>query len=281
MEVVRARMLGFCGGVRRAVAMVEDAADQFGTVYTLHEIVHNHHVMERLREKGVVLANSLSEIPDNASVALTAHGAPLATVTALRARGLNLIDATCPIVREAQRTVAENAKSGRFTVIFGDYHHLEVRSLLSQAVVSAVARESTDGLEVPSEGKLALIAQTTKDPDELQAFAEDLIAQLGKATDLIVQDTTCSEPVARYRAARELANQEKVDAMVVVGSPNSANTRNLHAICQGSGKPTFFLESAKDVNASAFVGYTRIGLTAGASTPDWVIDAVEQKFRQL
>ncbi len=279
MEVVRASVLGFCGGVRRAVAMIEDAADRFETIYTLHEIVHNQHVMERLKDKGVILVNSLSEIPEDAAVALTAHGAPLPMIAAIRARKLNLVDATCPIVRDAQRVVAENSKSQRFTFIFGDRHHLEVRSLLSHAGVNAVATESIDGLEFPSEGRLALVGQTTKSPEVLQAFAEKLIARLGTKTDLIVQDTTCPEPVARYRAARELA--AGVDAIVVVGSPNSANTRNLHQVCQESGKPTFFLESAADINGSAFVRYGRIGLTAGASTPEWVIDSVEQGFQQL
>ena len=279
MEVVRASVLGFCGGVRRAVAMVEDAADRLGTVYTLHEIVHNRHVMEQLRERGVILVNSLSEIPEDTSVALTAHGAPLPLIAAIHARELNLIDATCPIVGDAQRVVAENSKLPLFTIIFGDRHHLEVRSLLSQAVGSSVATESMDGLEIPSEERLSLVSQTTKSPEALQAFAQDLIARLGVKTNVIVQDTTCSEPVARYRAANELAAD--VDAIVVVGSPNSANTRNLHAICANSGKPTFFLESAKDIDPSIFHKISYIGLTAGASTPDWVIDAVEQGLRQL
>lgn len=279
MEVVRASVLGFCGGVRRAVAMVEDAAEQFETIYTLHEIVHNQHVMERLRKRGVILVDSLSKIPDDAAVALTAHGAPLPMIAAIRARKLNLVDATCPIVRDAQRVVAENSESRRFTFIFGDRYHLEVRSLLSHAGINAVATESVNELEFPSEGRLALVGQTTKSPEALQAFAEELIARLGTKPDLVVQDTTCLEPVARYRAAREFA--VGVDAIVVVGSSNSANTRNLHQVCQESGKPTCFLESVADIDASAFVGYKRIGLTAGASTPDWVIDSVEQGFQQL
>lgn len=279
MDVIRATVLGFCGGVRRAVAMLEDAATQFGTVYTLHEIVHNQHVMEKLKGVGVVLVSSLSEIPDGATVALTAHGAPLQLIAGIRARELNLIDATCPIVADAQRVVAENAKSNRFTIIFGDSQHLEVRSLLSQASMGAVATESMDGLVIPSEGKLGLVAQTTKSSKALQAFADDLRARVEATADLVVEDTTCPEPVARYHAAQELAAE--VDALVVVGSPTSANTQNLHAVCCESGKPTFFLESAAEIDASAYAAYRRIGLTAGASTPDWVIDSVEKRFQQL
>ncbi len=215
MDIIRASVLGFCGGVRRAVALLENASHQFGTIYTLHEIVHNAHVMDRLREEGVILVDSLSKIPDGATVALTAHGAPLSLIAGIQARHLNLIDATCPIVADAQRRVAENSKSGRFTIIFGDSQHLEVRSLLSHASAGAIAAESMEGLVIPSEGSLSLVAQTTKSPEALQAFACDLRAQLPDKTNLVIQDTTCLEPVARYRAARRLATD--VDAIIVVG----------------------------------------------------------------
>ena len=279
MDVVRASVLGFCGGVRRAVAMVEDAVERFGTLYTLHEIVHNHHVMERLGDKGVILVNSLSDVPDNAAIAITAHGAPQMTIAAIQARGLILIDTTCPIVREAQHVVAGNLKSLRFTVVFGDRDHLEVRGLLSHAVGSAVAAESISDLELPSNSKLAIVGQTTKSPQGLQAFAQDLVARLAGKTEVIVQDTTCLEPVARYRAAHKLAAD--VDAMVVVGSPDSANSRNLLAVCQDSGKLAVFLESAEDIDPAALTEATHVGLTAGASTPDWVIDEVEQRLHEL
>jgi small subunit ribosomal protein S1 len=126
---------------------------------------------------------------------------------------------------------------------------------------------------------LGLVAQTTKSPEALEAFAHDLRTQLSARTDLVVKDTTCPEPVARYRAARELA--QGVEALVVVGSPTSANTRNLHAVCCESGKPTFFVESAANLSAPDFAAFTRIGLTAGASTPDWVIEAVERRLQQM
>ncbi len=280
MNVHRSEVLGFCGGVRRAVAMLEQAAAQCDTVYVLHEVVHNPHVMEQLRDVGVLLVSSLSDIPDGATVALTAHGAPRPLIAGIRARDLHLLDATCPIVADAQRVVAENATSKRFTIIFGDRTHLEVRGLLSQAgSIGAIAAESMDGLIVPSEGQLALVAQTTKSPEALQAFADELRRHLNPKMKLIVHDTTCREPVARYRAAHDLSAQ--VDALVVVGSPTSANTQNLHSVCRETGKPTFFVQSASDIRATDFEGFALIGLTAGASTPDWVIDAVEQALQRL
>jgi 4-hydroxy-3-methylbut-2-enyl diphosphate reductase len=263
------------------VALVEDAVDRYGTVYTLHEIVHNQQVMDRLREKGVRLASSLSDIPEGATVALTAHGAPMPLIAGIRARGLTLVDTTCPIVGDAQRVVADNVASGRFTVIYGDRDHLEVRGLLSQASGSSLATESLDGLEVPFEGKLAVVGQTTKSPEALRVFAKDLIGRLGGNADILVQDTTCLEPVARYHAARRLASRRDIDGMVVVGSSASANTRNLLAVCQESGKPSLFVTSAEDINPAELRGFSRVGLTAGASTPDWCIDAVERELRRL
>jgi (E)-4-hydroxy-3-methyl-but-2-enyl pyrophosphate reductase len=279
MEVIRAEVLGFCGGVRRAVAMIEAAASQAGTIYTLHAIVHNQHVMSRLRASGIIHVAAISQIPDGATVAITAHGAPMPTMAALKARRLTLIDTTCPIVRDAQRVVSENASAARFTIIYGDANHLEVRGLLSHAPEQAVATESLNALELPVGRKLALVSQTTKSPQALQTFAEELRTNLAEDVDLLVQDTTCQEPVARYQAARSLAS--RVDAMVVVGSRDSANTQNLVRICQESRKPTLFAESADDIEPSRIPRARTIGLAAGASTPDWIIDAVEQRLRQL
>ncbi|MBE0634452.1 4-hydroxy-3-methylbut-2-enyl diphosphate reductase [Candidatus Bipolaricaulota bacterium] len=279
MDVIRAEVLGFCGGVRRAVAMIEDAVREAGTIYTLHAIVHNQQVMNRLEASGVIQVASISQTPDDASVAITAHGATKPTIAALQIRGLKLIDTTCPIVRDAQRVLSENATSGRFTIIYGDGNHLEVRGLLSHAPGQAMATQSLNALEVPADRTLAVASQTTKSPEALQAFATNLAAHLSEDVDLLVQDTTCHEPVARYQAARALA--ARVDAMVIVGSRDSANTGNLKRVCQESGTPAYLVESADEIDAS-LVGQARVlGLTAGASTPDWAIDEVERRLQRL
>jgi len=278
MKITRADVLGFCGGVRRAVTMIESAAE-LGPIYALHAIVHNEHVMARLGEQGVILVRSLSEIPDEATVALTAHGATQATLAALQARELSIIDATCPIVRAAQQTVAGNGRSKRFSIIYGDRGHLEVLGLLSRAPGWAVAANHVEGVAFPSRAKLAVLAQTTQSPKCFQAFAEAVSEQIGHDANLLVQDTTCAEPTARYQAAAELS--ERVDVMAVVGSLTSANTRNLYEICRSNGHPAHFIESADNIDPSVFAPYAHIGLTAGASTPDWVIDSVEERLRQL
>ncbi len=279
MDVIRARVLGFCGGVRRAVTLIEGAAERHAPIYTLHAIVHNEHVMRRLVEKGVRLVDSLAQIPDGATVALTAHGAPTATIAALRLRELEILDATCPIVREAQDVVVANANAHRFSIVYGDREHLEVQGLLSRARGLATAAESLEGLEFPTEGRLAILAQTTKSPQALAVFAESIRGFLDPRTDVIVQDTTCAEPTARYTAARELA--ATVDAMVVVGSETSANTRNLFAACCESGHPAHFISSPDAIRPDELAGYARIGLTAGASTPDALIDDIEARLRRL
>ena len=202
---------------------------------------------------------SLSQIPDGATVALTAHGAPTATIGALKSRELTILDATCPIVREAQDVVAANAASKRFTIVYGDAEHLEVRGLLSRSKGLAIASESLNGLEFPAEGRLAIIAQTTKSPDALASFADAVRKHLASTADVVVQDTTCPEPTARYAAARDLS--ATVDAMVVVGSESSANTRNLYAACLESGRPAIFVPSREAIRPSDFASFTRIGLT--------------------
>ena len=282
MNVIRARVLGFCGGVRTAVAKLEQAAEQYGKVYTLHEIVHNEKVTERLKKKHVIHVKSISDIPDGAVVAITAHGAPLSTIAELEERGFPQIDATCFNVRKAQQIVADNAQQGTFTLIYGAREHLEVQGLLSHGAGRAIAAESLDGLTLPSHGTIALCAQTTREPSRFHAFSQQVKAQLDDETRLLLQqETICQETVNRYQAARELSTRADIDVLVVVGSPNSANTAILKSVCEEGGKPTFLLSSADSIDEATFERFTSIGLTAGASTPDEIIDDMESRLRQI
>lgn len=282
MNVIRARVLGFCGGVRTAVAKLEHAAAQYGRVYTLHEIVHNEDVTKRLEEQNVVHVQSMSEIPDDAIVAVTAHGAPISTLAALEARGFKQVDATCPNVRKAQQVVAQNAKQHIFTVIYGTPEHLEVQGLLSHGAGCAVAATGLAGLAFPSAGRIALCAQTTREPGRFRAFAQLLQTQLDDDTRLILQqETICQETVNRYQAARELSARPDIDAIVIVGSANSANTGILQSVCEESGKPAIRVASAMDIEDGAFEQFAVLGLTAGASTPDETIDCVEARLRRI
>jgi len=276
MRVVRVDILGFCHGVRRAVETVEGAAAREGTVYSLGPIVHNEQVIASLASAGVRMATSLDEIPDGATVAITAHGAEAEIFDRIAERGLALIDATCAIVRRAQEAAAEQSAAGRTVVVYGRPSNPEVRGILSRTRGRGMATESPnlDGASI--EPPLALLAQTTADPADFERFAESVRARFSE--EILAIDTTCPETFRRYLAARELA--DRVDAMIVVGSRTSANTNRLAGVCRAVGLPTFHVAAADETDKLELNGFSSIGLTAGASTPGAVIDEVDQRLQR-
>ncbi len=276
MGVVRADVLGFCHGVRRAVDLVGDAAARCGTVYSLGPIVHNEHVVASLASRGVHLVTSLDGMPDGGAVAVTAHGAEAEVLDRIAARGLSLIDATCPIVRRAQEAAVEQSAAGRTVIVCGRPSHPEVRGILSRTEGRGIAAESPDLEGASINPPFALVAQTTVDPADFERFAN--VVRTRFDAEVVALDTTCPETVRRYRAARHLA--ESIDAMVVVGSRTSANTRRLAEVCRAAGPPTFHVASADEIDDLELAGFASIGLTAGASTPDAVIDEVVQRLKQ-
>jgi (E)-4-hydroxy-3-methyl-but-2-enyl pyrophosphate reductase len=277
MNVVRANVLGFCQGVRRAVDKIEAAVSHHDSVYSLGPIVHNERVAARLEGLGVRIVASLDEVPDGGAVAITAHGAEAGLLDRIAQRGLCPVDATCPIVRRAQETAAAQAAAGRFVVLYGQPSHPEVRGILSRTGGRGAATVSDDLDDSGVEPPLALLAQTTADPADFERFAESLRARFGE--DVIAIDTTCPETVRRYQAARELAG--RVDAMVVIGSRTSANTNRLAEVCRADGAPTFHVAAADEIDELELSGFSSIGLTAGASTPDSVVDEVCGRLRSL
>lgn len=276
MHVIRADVLGFCHGVRCAVETVEAAAAREGTVYSLGPVVHNEQVIASLASAGVRMATSLDEIPDGATVAITAHGAEAEIFDRIAERGLALIDTTCAIVRRAQAAAAEQSAAGRIVVVYGRPSNPEVRGILSRAGERGMATESPN-LDGASIGPpLALLAQTTADPADFERFAESV--RLRFSEEVVAVDTTCPETVCRYLAARKLA--DRVDAMIVVGSRTSANTNRLADVCRGVGLPTFHVAAADEIDDLELSGFSSIGLTAGASTPSAVIDEVDRRLQR-
>ncbi len=180
MRVVRAEVLGFCHGVRRAVERVEAAAARYGTVHSLGPVVHNEHVTARLADVGVRIVRSLDEVPDGGAVAITAHGAEAEIVDRIAERGLSLIDATCPIVRRAQEAAAEGAGAGRTVIVYGDPAHPEVRGILSRTGGRGVAFESADFKDASIEPPLAILAQTTADPAGFERFVDAVRGRLDR-----------------------------------------------------------------------------------------------------
>ncbi len=277
MTIVRAKVLGFCGGVRRAVQMIENDLCESGPLHTLGAIVHNAHVVDALACKGAEMATSLDEVPPQGTVAITAHGAGEEVYEEIERRDLRLVDTTCPIVRRAQAAAAQLVEEGYSVVLYGEAEHPEVRGILSWTRGQGIATQSPD-VEIPSGQKgIAIISQTTKSPALFAEFAQAMVKRFtGRVPEIRIVDTTCPETGRRYQAAEELA--EGVDVLVVVGSRSSANTRKLAETCRGTGVPTKHIESAQEIEDGWFDRWNRFGVTAGASTPDDVIDDVVRRL---
>jgi (E)-4-hydroxy-3-methyl-but-2-enyl pyrophosphate reductase len=278
-EIVRAKVLGFCGGVRRAVHQIETELDERGPLHTLGAIVHNAHVVDALAREGARMAKSLDEVPAGGTVAITAHGAGEDVVAEIERRGLRLVDTTCPIVRRAQETAARLAEEGYGVVLYGEAAHPEVRGILSWTRGRGIATQSPDVEVPPGPRGVAVISQTTKSPEMFAQFAQALVRRLtGRVPEIRIVDTTCPETGRRYQAAEELARD--VDVLFVVGSRDSANTRKLAETCQATGVRTYSIESADEIEDSWFGEGKRLGVTAGASTPDDVIRDVVRRLER-
>lgn len=279
MQVIKADVLGFCFGVRRAVTMIETELEKNGPLCTLGAIVHNTHVVESLSEKGGRLVHDLDEVLPAEAVAITAHGAGEEVYAAIRERKLRLIDTTCPIVRRAQQTAANLVKEGFFVIVYGEAEHPEVKGILSWTAGRGIATQTPE-VEIPDgTNGVAVIAQTTKNPQQFAQFAERATREFARRVpEIRIVNTTCPETGRRYQAGSELA--KKVDVILVVGSRSSANTRKLAETCSATGVSTHHIESSAEIREDWFTGCKRCGVTAGASTPDKVIEDVVRSLNE-
>jgi len=279
VEIRLATSLGFCFGVRRAIEMVEDAATQKGRIDSLGSIVHNPVVAERLDGRGVGIVRGFEDVSAK-SVAITAHGAGPEVYRRAASAGLAMVDTTCPIVARAQRAARRLVDSGFKVIIYGDADHPEVRGVLAwtrgRGVVLAHA---DDAVEIPRR-KVALLSQTTKSQQMFTDFVARFLAlHIDRINEVRVINTTCPETEDRYEAARQLARE--VDLMVVIGGRNSANTAKLAGTCRGAGVETRQIEREDEIVPAWLRGKRRIGVTAGASTPDESVQAVVRRLREL
>ncbi len=280
--VIRARVYGFCMGVRRAMETATDAAEKrSGAVYTLGPLIHNPTALEGLASRGVGVLDEAALPADlsGATVVIRAHGVPPAVADAVAAAGAELIDATCPRVRRSQKKAADYAKAGKTVFLAGEARHGEIIGIAGYApgciVVStpAEARAAAAELHAASpNADTALIGQTTIKKSEYDAIAAEITAFF---PSLEVFDGICPATADRQKALVELLGA--ADAVVVVGGKNSANTKRLYLTAVEHGKPAWLVETADDLT-DEMLAYERIGLTAGASTPDAVIDAVETRL---
>jgi len=278
MEIERASEMGFCFGVRRAIELVEKAAGERGPLQTLGALVHNRQVVDRLELCGVSVAASLDELQGNI-VAIASHGVGPEGMEQVRIRGFEVIDATCPFVRKAQVVAKRLGKAGFWVLVFGDAAHPEVRGVLGWAGENASA-----SLEVPRLDKLprrlGILCQTTQNQERFAEFVAGVIShKSAKFTELRIFNTICDATSKHQVAALALAG--RVDLMFVVGGQDSANTKRLARICADTGVTTYHIEAAAEVDPRWLRGHYRVGVTAGASTPDEVIDEVVQALEEV
>jgi 4-hydroxy-3-methylbut-2-enyl diphosphate reductase len=271
--------MGFCWGVRRAIDIMEKAADEKGEIISLGPIVHNPQVVRELEERGVRTAGELSD-GDSLPVAITAHGVGPEVLEDARSRGNEVIDTTCPIVTRSQRWAKKMAEAGFTVVIFGDPNHREVRGVLAWAGVNAIAIQDGDPLPADLPSRLAVISQTTQSPGRFAEFLSRLMQEhIGKISELRVINTLCDVTSSQQAAARELA--QEVDLVLVVGGRSSANTRHLLDVCKEEGSVAYHVEGPDDLMAEWLKGCERVGVTAGASTPDSAVEAVVRQVQRL
>jgi 4-hydroxy-3-methylbut-2-enyl diphosphate reductase len=279
MEIILARDMGFCWGVRRAISIMEEVVQQEGEVYSLGPIVHNPLVMAELEKRGVRTINGNIPLQEGKLLAITAHGTGPEIYRLAREKGIRLIDTTCPIVTRSQRWARRMAQQGFTIIIFGDAQHREVKGVLAWTEGKGMA--VTDVSQVPRGlSRVAVISQTTQEPRKFAAFVAQLLQErIEEIHEFRLVGTLCNVTSSQQEAARELARQ--VDVVIVVGGRNSANTRHLAEVCQETGVPTYHIERAEELDPAWVRGCRKVGITAGASTPDWAVQEVVSRLRQL
>ncbi len=279
MRIVKAKALGFCFGVRRAIDMVAEAADERGPIDSLGSIVHNPVVVDGLVEKGVQVVGGLDEV-ESGTVAVTAHGRGPEIARQAEERGLGLVDATCPIVRKSQKAARSLCGEGFRLIVYGEADHPEVRGVLAWTEGKGTAILDPEAeIDIPRR-KVALLAQTTKSEQSFAAFVARFVGHnIGRINELRIVNTTCPETDELYHAARELAAE--CDLAIVVGGRNSANTRKLAQTCAEAGVETHQIERASEIKSAWLEGKETVGVTAGASTPDQSIDEAVARLKKV
>ena len=279
-KVITAATAGFCFGVNRAVETVyEELKKNKGTVYTYGPIVHNEAVTDELERNGIVTVNSVMEAEKlkPGTMVIRAHGIPLSTENRLRELGFDIVDATCPFVKKIHRIVEEESAPGRIVIIAGDPSHPEVQGIRDRAGTSAVVIEEPEDpekLELKESESYSLVAQTTFNYEKIL----EIIARLQDLKyDIKCFNTVCNATQERQKEAEKIASG--VDAMIVIGSRNSSNTKKLYDICSRRCAVTVLIQSLDDLTRKDFTSVNSVGITAGASTPKHIIEEVQTYVR--
>ena len=282
MEVLLAKPRGFCAGVERAITIVERALVLHGApIYVRHEVVHNKYVVEDLRSKGAVFVEALSEVPSGSTVIFSAHGVSRAVRSEAAARGLRVFDATCPLVTKVHVEVAKMREAGREIVMIGHRGHPEVEGTMgqsSQGMYLVEAVEDVARLQVRDPQRLSYVTQTTLSVDDAAAIVDALKARFPGITGP-KKDDICYATQNRQDAVKFMAPQ--CDLVIVVGSPNSSNSNRLREVAEGRGIEAHMVDSAEQLKAEWVAGRKRIGITAGASAPEVLVDELIARLKAL
>jgi 4-hydroxy-3-methylbut-2-enyl diphosphate reductase len=282
MDVLLANPRGFCAGVDRAIAIVEQALVRFGApIYVRHEVVHNRFVVDDLKDKGAIFVETLAEIPDGATVVFSAHGVSKEVRREAEARGLNVFDATCPLVTKVHVEVEKMREQGREIVMIGHAGHPEVEGTMGQCDGGIHLVESTDDvarLAVGDPQRLAYVTQTTLSVDDASAIVAALKARF---PDIVgpKKDDICYATQNRQDAIKFITPQ--VDVVIIVGSPNSSNSNRLREVAANRGVPSYMVDNAAELRAEWVAGRRRVGVSAGASAPELLVTQVIERLRTL
>ena len=285
MQVLLANPRGFCAGVDRAIDIVERAIELFGApIYVRHEVVHNRYVVDRLRNMGAKFVEELDEVPDDATVIFSAHGVSRAVQDEAQRRGLKVFDATCPLVTKVHMEVTRYAREGRDVILIGHEGHPEVEGTMGQFDTSFGGRillvetpEDVGHLEVRDPSRLAFVTQTTLSVDDTQRVVEALRLRFPVLASPRKEDI-CYATQNRQDAVKQLV--QRCDLILVVGSPTSSNSNRLREIAEKAGIPGYLVDGPEDLQRQWFEGKKVVGVTAGASAPEVLVERVVARIRE-
>ena len=267
---------GFCAGVVRAIDLVEIALERFGApVYVKHQIVHNSHVVDALEAKGAITVEDVDEIPEGSKVVFSAHGSPPEDFAKAKARSLDVVDATCPLVTKVHNEAIRYDREERRIILVGHRGHQEVKGTMGQTGMHLVDdREEMNLPDWDEETPVAVLTQTTLSVDDTSRSIEDI---KGKFSNAIVRNDLCYATTNRQSAVKEIT--DNVDLMLVIGAPNSSNCNRLREVAEAQGVPAYLLNGVDELRSEWLEGVENVGITSGASTPEYlvqqVIDALE------
>ncbi len=277
MEIILAKYSGFCFGVTRAAALLKEQLEKTKPVSTFGPLIHNPQFNEEMKKQGAGIVNSVEEVKDGSIIISRAHGLEKSIIEALKNKDIILIDGVCPFVKSVHKKALGLEEKGYQVILIGEREHAEVKaaaSYIKNPIIIENAKEITD---LNIEGKIGVVVQTTQSQKNVDDVILALENKFGKE-NIKLENTRCLATEERQTAAMNLA--KKVDVMIIIGGKESANTKRLHEICSTIIK-SYHIETAEELNQIDFTGINKAGITAGASTPQYVIDKVVEKLKNI